>query len=102
GADRGDDHLEESADPVVLLAQHLDRDLAVELLVMPLPDLAHPAGGDQRRQFIASFEHEPRFGPHGRITASITSLAIGAAVREPYPPSSTTTATAIFRSSCCP
>src|SRR5699024_3742636 len=98
----GAEALEEALVPRVLLAQHLDRDLAVELLVLALPDLAHPARGDQRRQFVPSLEHESRLRPHGWITASITSLAIGAAVREPYPPSSTRTATAIFWSPCCP
>src|SRR5699024_8356042 len=100
-AGRGADAAEQALVPRVLLARRLHPDLAAAFLVAALPDRPHPAGGDQRGQFVAPFDHEPRFGPQGRITASVTAWAIGAAVREPYPPSSTTTATAIFRSSCC-
>src|SRR5699024_3711312 len=97
----GAEALEEALVARVLLAQHLDRDLAVQLLVTALPDLPHPPGGDQRGPFVAPLHDEPRFVPHGRITASITSWTICPTVRGPSPRSSTTTATAIFRSSCC-
>src|SRR4051794_35471107 len=83
----------------VLGAQDLHRDGAFEGGVGGFPDVTHAAGGDVLGQPVtvaegsAGFDHRPR-------TASMTSLAMGAATRPPVaswlrlPPSSTSTATA--------
>ncbi|MNW53448.1 hypothetical protein D3C74_310090 [compost metagenome] len=92
--------LEEVLVARVLLAQHLDGDLAAERLVVGDPHLAHAADRDAADQAVAVAEPEPLDRPHLFNTASMTALAMGAATAPPVaslplsPPFSTMTATA--------
>src|SRR5665811_1412197 len=81
--------------------QELDRDSSVEDGVGGRPDLTHAADGDAPGQGVAATQDGALGGVHRFNTAWMTVRAIGAATLPPkaslpaFPPSSTTTATAM-------